>query len=450
MGHSKKIEPRLSHQTVRDYLSQAKQLAASRWPNHSNASIERAAVIGAGTMGTGIALALAWSGIETMLVDKDSAALERARGRLDKENQKAIRRGMLSKSKGAAALQKITLGETISKTGNLDLAIEAAFESLAVKQKILAKLDLDCPAHTILATNTSTLDLDLIAQSTSRPEQVIGLHFFSPAHVMPLIEIVRGKKTSTSTIEAGVQIARRLGKVGIVVGNCYGFAGNRMIEGMSREANRLLLEGTSVKKIDSALRSFGMAMGPLEVADLVGIDVPYQARLENSQALPSDSAYYHIANKLVELGRLGQKSGRGYYKYEEGQYRGQPDPDIERLSLVEAERLGIERSPSTKSEIIDRCILPVINEGAKILGEGIADRASDLDLIYTLGYGFPKDLGGPMHYADSLKIASVRQRLRELRERHGDYWTPAPLLTELADSNSSFAEFDLARASQCT
>lgn len=430
----------------RRYLAVAKEQALLAWPASGKSGIRSAGVIGAGTMGTGIALALSRSGIVTILVDTSVQALDRARKQIETDTANAVARERMTSSGAAAALARLSYARSIAELPAIDLAIEAAFERLTVKQAIMRELDAHCLPETILGTNTSTLDLDLIAQATRRPQSVVGLHFFSPAHIMPLLEIVRGSGTDPAMLASAVDLSRRIGKTGIVVGNCYGFAGNRMAEGLGREANRLLLEGSDPATIDAALRDFGMAMGPLEVADLVGIDVPYQARQENCQAMPGDEAYYRMADALVELERFGQKSSRGYYRYEPGVRGGKPDPEIRTIATAEAARLGIAPRCSTPAEIVERCILPIINEGALILEEGIANRGSDLDLIYTLGYGFPAALGGPMHHADALGLPHVLTRLRELQSDFGDYWRPAPLIEKLAAEGRNFSDHDRERA----
>lgn len=426
----------------RHYLAEAKERAARAWPVAAGADIRSAGVIGAGTMGVGIAMALSRSGITTILVDTNGQALDRARERIEADSANAVARGRMAADDADAALSRLSYARSIGELPDIDLAVEAAFERLAIKQAIMRELDAHCPPRTILGTNTSTLDLDAIAGVTSRPQNVIGLHFFSPAHIMPLVEIVRGRDTDPMLVGRAVDLSRRIGKTGIVVGNCYGFAGNRMVEGLGREANRLLLEGVEPSTIDAALRGFGMAMGPLEVADLVGIDVPYQARQENSQALPGDDAYYRMADALVEREHFGQKSGQGYYRYEPGVRGGQPNPEVGAMAAMEAARLNIAARDATPAEIVERCILPIINEGALILEEGIASRASDLDLIYTLGYGFPAGLGGPMHHADALGLPHVLDRLRALQAEFGDYWRPAPLIEALAAAGKSFADRD--------
>ena len=325
--------------------------------------------------------------------------------------------------------------------------IEAVFESMAIKKQVFAELDRICRPGAILGSNTSTLDVDEIASATKRPQDVIGLHFFSPANIMPLLEIIRGKDTALDVQATALALAPQIGKTGVMVGNCYGFAGNRMVEGFSREANYLVLEGIEPHRIDSAMQKFGLAMGPFAVADLVGIDVPYKARQENSQAAKGDQAYYRLADTLVEMERFGQKTGRGYYIYDAETRQPKLDPEIMDIAAKEAAALGIApRLDISDEEIAERCILPVIAEGAKILEEGIAVRASDLDLIYTLGYGFPAMRGGPMHFADTVGLQSIVAQMAKYAEKYDYYWQPCGLLTELATSGQSFADFDKALA----
>lgn len=424
-----------------EHLKSAKAQAAESWSVEGAVRSREAAVVGAGTMGRGIALSIASAGIGVTLVDTNAEALKAARDAIEADVERAVARGRLSRSAGEVAIEKIYWADDISAIPDVGIIIEAVFERLELKQEIIAALDRRFAGRTILATNTSTLDIDTIAAASNHPDRVVGLHFFSPANVMPLIEIVKGSATGSDVIATSVRLAMALSKSGIVVGNCYGFAGNRMVEGMGREANRLLLEGTGVEEIDSALRAFGMAMGPLEVADLVGIDVPYQARRANSQALPGDTAYYRMADRLFELGRFGRKTGRGYYLHRPTSGGG-ADPDIARLAQIERERLRVTPRIAAATEIVDRCVLPLVNEGARILEEGIAERASDLDLIFTLGYGFPATLGGPMHYADSVGVAQILSRIERYRRAGGDYWEPAPLLRRLAANGQGFGDFD--------
>ncbi len=401
-------------------------------------AVAQAGVIGAGTMGVGIALSLVKSGIPATLFDKSSEALARADGIVRAHLGKERAKGKLDEAAFQDALDGFSLTTDIKDFSDVDLVIEAVFESMSVKQEVFTSLDQICKSGAILATNTSTLDVNAIAEATSRPADCIGLHFFSPAHIMRLIEIVKCRQTSEDVQVTALALAKRLGKVGVVVGNCYGFAGNRMVEGFGREANYMLLEGTPVEKIDETLRDFGFAMGAFEVADLVGIDVPYQARQENSQALDGDLTYYRIADALVEKSCYGQKSGKGYYLYPSDGSGRSVNPAVAEIAKSEAARLGVSARNITPDEIVERCVFPLINEGANILHEGIAARASDLDAIFSLGYGFPAFRGGPMRYADSVGLPLIIKKIRSLERRYGRYWTPSPYLVDLALSGRGF------------
>jgi 3-hydroxyacyl-CoA dehydrogenase len=290
----------------------------------------------------------------------------------------------------------------------------------------------------VLATNTSTLDIDAIAAASGRPGDVVGMHFFSPANVMRLVEIVRGRATEPAVIATAQSVARRMGKLGIVVGNCFGFVGNRMLYAYGRENQLLLLEGASPAQADGALERFGMAMGPNAVGDLAGLDVGYRVRRERKDR-PDDPRYYRVADLLVEAGRLGQKSGRGAYLYPQGARRGLPDPEVEAMIAAESARLGIERRTVTDDEVRERCLYALINEGARLLEERIAASAGDIDAVWCNGYGFPRYRGGPMFYADTIGPSTVLAGVRRFAETHGrGYWTPAPLLEQIAARGGTF------------
>lgn len=405
-------------------------------------SVRQVGIVGAGTMGAGIVLSLINNGIEVLLYDVSADGRDLALDWVDKQVRRAVQKGRIKQNAYQQTMSLLTLCDSLGSFSSVDLVIEAVFESIKVKQSVFRELDQVCKDGAILGTNTSTLDIDVIASATRRPEDVIGLHFFSPANVMPLLEIIRGRKTKIDVQTTAIQLASDIGKVGVVVGNCYGFAGNRMIEGFSREANRLLLEGVSPVQIDSAMMKFGMAMGPFATADLVGIDVPFKARQENSQAAEGDFAYYRMADLLVDNGWLGRKTGRGYYAYEDG---AAPtlNPDLMRYAKSEAESLGVvQKTDVSDEEIVERCLLPLIAEGTKILQEGIAECASDLDVIMVLGYGFPRDRGGPMRFADTVGLNSVVERMREFATTQPHYWEPCDLLASLAENNRSFADYD--------
>ncbi len=407
---------------------------------HRDVSIDSVGVVGAGTMGIGITLAFLIAGIPVKLHDAEPAVLSAAAAKIRTTFERMTSKGRFSCSEAAEFLTALEPVLDLNNFESCDLIVEAVFESLDVKRGVFRRLDSICKPGAILATNTSTLDVETIAEATSRPGSVIGLHFFSPAHVMPLVEIVRTRYLGSGLEAAAMALATRLGKAGVVVGNCYGFAGNRVIEGFGREANYLLLEGVSPERIDRALVNFGFSMGPFLVADLVGLDVPFRARQENSQALPGDPSYYRMADVLVERNHLGQKTGRGYYLYESG-IPPVVDPLVAELARDEARRLGIPQRNSTESEIVDRCILPIINEGARVLQEGIVDSAGELDSILTLGYGFPRASGGPMRYADGRGLQTVLAAVRRLEATYGAYWKPATSLEELAATGGQFGVF---------
>jgi 3-hydroxyacyl-CoA dehydrogenase len=395
-------------------------------------------VVGSGTMGAGIAANLATAGFAVTLVDSDERALaagmERVRGVLGA----SVEKGRLDAAAAAAAGARIRTARGIQALAEADLVIEAVFESLAVKREVFAQLGACAAPGAVLATNTSTLDIDAIAHAAGRPGDVVGMHFFSPAHIMRLVEIVRGRATRAPVIATARLVARRMGKLGIVVGNCFGFVGNRMLYAYGRENQLLLLEGASPAQIDAALEGFGMAMGPNAVGDLAGLDVGYRVRRERKD-LPADPCYYRVADLLVEAGRLGQKTGRGAYSYPDGARRRVPDPEVEAMIAAEAQRLRIERRAISDEEICRRCLFALINEGARLLGEGIAAVSGDIDAIWCNGYGFPRFRGGPMFYADSLGLAAVRDGVLQYAQTLGtEYWTPAPLLETLGRSGGTF------------
>jgi 3-hydroxyacyl-CoA dehydrogenase len=414
----------------------------------SNASreVRRIAVIGAGTMGTGIATSCVTSGIDVTLIDTQPPALENGLRRIRATVDGAVKKGRLSAAAGAAAQARVTVTTDVAAAGAVDLVIEAVFESLELKQDIFRKLDASCASGTLLATNTSTLDVDAIARVTARPQDVVGMHFFSPANIMRLVEIVRAAKTSDASIERALQVTRRIGKTGVVVGNCFGFVGNRMLYAYGRENQLMLLEGASAQRIDAVLEGFGMAMGPNAVGDLAGLDVGYRVRREHKD-LPDDARYFRVADLLVESGRLGQKTGRGMYRYAADSRTREPDAAVDALIRAEAARLNIAPRDISDAEIIERCIYALINEGAAILADGIAASPADIDVIWCNGYGFPRSRGGPMAYADTVGLGTVYDGVRRLATEHGArYWSAAPLLADLGRRHSSFAAWHAERA----
>jgi 3-hydroxyacyl-CoA dehydrogenase len=400
-------------------------------------------IIGAGTMGRGISICFADAGIPVQLIDTSSEAVQRGIEAIRKTYESSIAKGRLTTEQAEKRIASIKGGTDVNVLANVDLVVEAAFESMEVKKDLFTKFDRICKPGAILATNTSTLDINAIAAMTSRPESVIGLHFFSPANVMRLLEIVRGAKTSQQTLATGVALAKKLKKVGVVVGVCYGFVGNRMmLEGYFREADQLLLEGATVEQIDRVVENFGMAMGPWKVNDMGGNDISFKAREAPGVRDGKPHPYHDVVDELVRVGRLGQKTNKGFYRYEPGDRTPHPDPETDAIIERVAKSLNVKRRQISDEEVEIRCIYPLINEGAKILEEGIAYRSSDIDTIWTTGYGFPRFRGGPMFYADSVGLKKVYDKIVELHKQHGHYWKPAPLLEKLAKSGKRFSDFE--------
>lgn len=394
--------------------------------------IRRAAVIGAGTMGAGIAMCFAGAGIPVTLLDVSSEALERGLAGIRATYAASVARGRLAQEKVDWALSLIGTATDYEALADVDIAIEAVFEDPKLKREIFAQLDRHTPGHAVLATNTSSLDIDSIAAATARPQQVVGTHFFSPAHVMKLMENVRGANTSPQTLVTVMALARTLGKIPVLAGNCDGFIGNRMLQYYGAEAERLLEEGASPEQVDRVIEAFGFAMGPLAVRDLSGNDVGWAIR--RNRKLPPDERWSPILQRMAEQGRLGQKTGRGFYLYE-GRTR-RPDPEV--LELIEgvSRELGIERRDIPDEEILARLLHPLVNEGAKILEEGIAVRAGDIDIVYINGYGFPAYKGGPMFWAEQDGLAQVIETMEKLAPSHGHRWLPAQRLRQAAEKGS--------------
>lgn len=402
--------------------------------------VQTVAVLGAGTMGSGIAYACLGAGCRVHLLDSDEAGLARGESTIRKLFDGGVARGKLSEADAAEGLSRLHATRDYEDVADADLVIEAVFENMAVKKEVFARLDAVCKRGAVLASNTSTLDIDAIASVTGRPQDVIGLHFFSPAHVMRLLEIVRGDRTADDVIATALALAKRLRKVGVVVGNCFGFVGNRMLYGYGRENQLLLLEGAAPETIDRVLTDWGMAMGPNAVGDLAGLDVGYKIRRERSD-LPDDPRFYAVADRLAELGRFGQKTGAGMYRYEAGSRTPVPDADVRRLIRDEAARLGVEQRDIGETEIIERCIYALVTEGARILEDRIAARSSDIDVVWINGYGFPRHRGGPMHFADTVGADTVFGKVCEFRNRFGDrYWQPPALLEKLAKTGGRFGD----------
>jgi len=408
--------------------------------------IRQAAVVGAGTMGGGIAMAYANAGIPVLLKEVSDEALSRGLARIKNNYLASVNKGKLDPNQLAQRMSLIQPVLTYDRFAEADIIAEAVFEGMELKKKVFAELNSVVRPDAILASNTSTLDIDEIASVTSRPQQVIGQHFFSPANVMRLLEIVRGKATSDSVIATSLALSKTLGKIGVLVGNCRAFVGNRMFGPYQREAQFLLEEGARVEQVDQALTDFGMAMGPLAVGDLAGLDVSWRIRKEYKHLQPPGMRDALAADRLCEMGRFGQKTGAGWYRYAEGTRTPEPDPEVEKIIAEAAKAAGIEQRTISPEEIIERTIYALVNEGAKILAEGFALRASDIDIVYINGYGFPSHRGGPMWYADTVGIEKVYHRVCELEQRHGFWWSPAPLLAELAAAGKTFADLDREKA----
>ena len=406
--------------------------------------IAKVGIIGAGTMGGGIAMACANAGISVLLKETEQAALDRGVAAIRKNYESSVKKSRFSQAVMDQRMALIHPQLTYDGFDQADLIIEAVFESMPLKKQIFGEIDKIAKRDCVLASNTSTLDIDEIAAATSRPRMVIGLHFFSPAHVMRLVEIVRGKHPSNEVVATSLAIAKKLGKVGVVVGNCRGFVGNRMMLPYMREAQFLVEEGSTPEQVDKALTDFGMAMGIFAVDDMGGIDLAYRVKQEYAYLRKPGERVPLVLDKLYEMGRLGQKRGMGWYRYDESRSP-IPDPDVNALIERTASEAGIARRTITPEEIIERSVYVMINEGARILEEGHAQRAADIDVIYCTGYGFPNYRGGPMWYADTIGLKNVYARVRDFHQRHGHLWEPAPLLKKLAEESSTFAEWDLAK-----
>jgi len=394
--------------------------------------IKKAAVIGAGTMGGGIAMNFANAGIPVTVVEVAREALDRGLGIVRKNYEATASRGRITQADVDKRMGLITGTTDFDAVRDADIIVEAVFEEMPIKKEVFAKLDGIAKPDAVLATNTSTLDVDEIASATKRPESVIGTHFFSPANVMRLLENVRGAKSSKTTIATAMAVGRRIGKVPVLVGVCYGFVGNRMLHQRGQQAEKLILEGALPHQVDKVLTDFGFPMGPFAMGDLAGLDVGWRIRKGRGVKSP-------VADRICELGRFGQKTGAGYYRYEAGGRTPIPDTEVEKIIVDVATSMGITRRPISDEEILQRLLYPMVNEGAKILEEKIAIRASDIDVIWVYGYGWPVYRGGPMFWADQIGLRALRDKLLEFKKASGDpFWTPAPLLDRLANEGKGF------------
>ncbi|WP_346893243.1 3-hydroxyacyl-CoA dehydrogenase NAD-binding domain-containing protein [uncultured Roseibium sp.] len=394
--------------------------------------IRTVAVIGAGNMGIGIATAFLKAGFLVLMLDQNGAAFDRARARIAETFDRDIQRKRIDRAQADTFLAALTVSTDMAQVAEADLVVEAVWEDLALKKEVFALIDGLARPGVCLCSNTSTLDIDEIAAATRRPDRVVGLHFFNPAHVMKLLEVVRGAKTSAQTLAMATQVGMRLGKVPVVVGNAHGFVGNRLMIAREREAARLLLEGALPDQVDAVLTRFGMPMGTFEMQDMAGgIELSYRARQAAGEKSP-------VIDRLFEAGRLGQKTGKGYYRYEQGRKRPIVDPEVTAIIEEASAAEGITRRSIADAEIEDRLILPMVNEGAKLIETGIARRASDIDVVWQTGFGWPEWKGGPMYHADQLGIAHVAARLAELEAAFGERFAPAALLVTMASAGAEF------------
>jgi len=402
--------------------------------------IRKAAVIGAGTMGGGIAMSFANAGIPVTLVDTTQDALIKGLSRIKGNYAATVSKGRLAQSDMDKRVGLIQGTINLGQAADADIVIEAVFERMDVKKDMFRKLDGIVKQGAILATNTSTLDVDEIAAATTRPQEVIGTHFFSPANVMRLLEVVRGKKTDKGVLATTMKLGKHLKKVPVVAGVCDGFIGNRMLEKYGQQTLFLIDEGASPQQVDNALRRFGMAMGPFTMYDMAGNDIGWEVRKRRYRERP-DFVYSKFADRICELGRFGQKTGKGFYKYEAGDRKPVPDPEVDQIIEKHRAEIGVKPRQIPDDEIVERCIYALVNEGAHILEEGIALRASDIDMVYLTGYGFPPYRGGPMFYADTVGLDKVLASIQRFQKGYkGDQWKPAPLLVKLAKEGRRFNE----------
>jgi 3-hydroxyacyl-CoA dehydrogenase len=418
-------------------------------PPGSGHAIGSAGIVGAGTMGGGIAVSFANAGVPVTLLDVSEEAVARGRQAIAATYASMVKRGRISEREREQRLALIRGATDYGALRDADVIVEAVFEKMELKQQVFTALDRVVKPGAILATNTSTLDINRIAAATGRPADVIGLHFFAPANVMPLLEVVRADATSLKTIGAAMDLAKLLRKTPVLARVCYGFIGNRMMEGYAREAQRMVLEGATPRQVDCALEGFGMAMGILAVFDMAGIDVGVNVHRSNADKYPPDPTYYQADIALHSAGRLGQKNGQGYYRYLPGDRTRHDDPEALRILREQASRLGVLQKRHTDEEIVERCLYPLLNEGLRILEEGVALRAGDIDVVWTSGYGFPRYRGGPMFYADTIGLAAVHEGMLKYRAQFGPmHWEPAPLLRRLVAEGRTLADWSRERLIQ--
>ena len=417
----------------------AERAAAKGAGDAAARAVERGAVVGCGTMGGGIAMNFAIAGIPVTVLETDDAALERGLGVVRKNFERSEKSGRLPPGGAERCMGLITPTTDYDALAEADFAVEAVYENLELKKRIFERLDATLPAAAIIASNTSYLDIDRMAEATGRPGQVLGMHFFSPANIMRLVEVIQGRNSAAETIATAFALAARMKKVPVWSANRHGFIGNRMLTGYMFEAFELLFEGTPPEQVDAALRDFGLPMGPFQMADLVGLDLGWRARELAGKPPAERKPGERLADALCEQGRFGQKNGRGIYNYSPESRAAESDPGVAGLIEDLAGELGYRRGPPAKAgEIVRRTMFPLVNTGAALLEEGVARAASDIDIVYVYGYGFPAWRGGPMHYAEQLGLDSVLEDIRAFHERFGARWAPAQRLVELAAAGRGF------------
>ncbi len=406
--------------------------------------LDRVGVIGGGTMGAGIVVALLDAGLPTVMIEQDDAALERGRKRVEQVYDLLLKKGRMTADERAARLARFTGATSYDALADADLIIEAVFEDMDVKLAVFAQLDRVAKPGAVLATNTSYLDVDRIAQGTGRPADVLGLHFFSPANIMKLLEVVVGRQTGADTVATGFELARRLRKIPVRAGVCDGFIGNRILAIHRQAADMMMEDGASPYDIDAAVREFGYPMGPYQMADLAGGDIGWATRKRRAATRDPALRYVQIPDRLCEHGWFGQKTGRGFYLYPDGARTGTPDPEVLAIIDAERQRAGVAPRAFSHEDIQRRYLAAMINEAANVLHQGIALRPSDIDMVFLSGYGFPRHRGGPMHYADRVGLANVLADIRAFAKEDPAFWKPSPLLVQLADAGRDFASLNQA------
>ena len=408
--------------------------------------IGRVCVVGAGTMGGGIAMGLADAGMAVTLLDTNVAAIERGVKRVRDNYEHNVKRGRVAPEQARERMALIRSGVRLEDAADADLVIEAEFEDLSLKQELFRRLDGIARPGAILVANTSGLDVDAIAAVTKRPSEVIGAHFFSPANVMRLLEVVRAERTAPDVVATLMGLGARMGKVAVLARVHPGFIGNALFRQYNREAHFLVEDGALPHEVDAALTGFGYAMGIFTVHDMAGNDVGHATRKAQMATRDAGRRWNDLIMKLVDMGRLGQKSGKGWYRYEPGERKPLRDPEVEAFIVAESARMGITRHAFTRDEILERCLYGLVNEGARLLDKGIAQRPSDIDIVCLAGYGFPAAQGGPMFMADRIGLPAVAEVVQRLHAQLGAWWEPAPLLLQLAREGSSFAQWQAQRA----